>query len=147
MEKTIKAQALEFIASNPCKRKEVVKFILDLNGSTTEHTSGYYGTNFMTWDSEGLIRRVNGTYYVTPLGRKYIKDPNVLRKANAKKRAEAKESKLEYYQKTAREFFHIIKTAEQLVEAMGYDFDRMSQSGKRTLLTMERTLKSYQKNY
>ena len=83
-------------------------------------------------------------YSITPLGRKYLKDPSALTKSNAKKKAEQKADELKYYKAKAREFFRIIIDAEKLVDVIGYDYDRMSQSGQRTLEILARHLKSYQ---
>lgn len=147
MKKTIKHQALEFIAQNPCKRSALVDRILEANGSKVTDKRGYYCTNFLTWEHEGLISRAGGVYAITPQGMQYLKDPNTLKAAKAKKRAEDTKRSLEYYQGKARYFFRIIEQAERLAADLNWDADRMSHSGFHTLVQLQKTLKAYQSNY
>jgi hypothetical protein len=61
--KTIKAQALNFIADSdkPTKRSAVIDFIKSINGTKCESKS-YYGDAFQSWEREGLITIKSGIF-------------------------------------------------------------------------------------
>jgi hypothetical protein len=140
MKTTIKSQALELIAKQPIKRSEVVRFIMSINGTKSTSFSGYYSTNFKTWEYEGLISIQGGKCKITSFGRKYLKDPKVLSIANAKKRKAQYVKDLDFYKAKTRELHGIIFYAQRQADLLGYDFDRMSGSGRETLLKLESIL-------
>jgi len=143
MNTTIKSQALQLIAKQPTKRSEVVRFIMSINGTKSTSFSGYYSTNFKTWEYEGLISIQEGKYKITSFGRKYLKDPKVLSIANAKKRKAQGVKDLELYKAKTRELHGIIFYAQRQTDLLGYDFERMSGSGRETLCKLESILKFY----
>lgn len=78
-------------------RKEVTFEVLKANGTCkgsfnpndTEFNKmfrGYYSINFQQWELEGLIERKKGIYSITELGKKYLKNPSIIRQINKDRR-------------------------------------------------------------
>ena len=96
--KTIKEKVLNAISKKgTMPRKEVVYEVLKANGTfkgkfnpnDTELNKvfrGYYSVNFQQWELEGLIERNKGIYSVTELGKKYLKNPSIIRQINKDRR-------------------------------------------------------------
>lgn len=100
--KTIKEKVLTAISKKgTMPRKEVVYEVLKANGTfkgsfnpnDTEFNKmfrGYYSINFQQWELEGLIERKKGIYSITELGKKYLKNPSIIRQINKDRRQKAK---------------------------------------------------------
>jgi hypothetical protein len=131
--KTIKAQALNFIAGSykPTKRSAVIDFIKSINGTKCESKS-YYGDAFQSWEREGLITIKSGIFSITKFGKEYLKNPAVLREKKAKERIKREKDALNYYRDQAYELRKLIWIAKRKAEDMQWDLDRMSRSGETT---------------
>ena len=131
--KTIKAQALNFIAGSykPTKRSAVIDFIKSINGTKCESKS-YYGDAFQSWEREGLITIKSGIFSITKFGKEYLKNPDVLREKKAKERIKREKDALNYYRDQAYELRKLIWIAKRKAEDMQWDLDRMSRSGETT---------------
>jgi hypothetical protein len=131
--KTIKAQALNFIADSdkPTKRSAVIDFIKSINGTKCESKS-YYGDAFQSWEREGLITIKSGIFSITKFGKEYLKNPDVLREKKAKERIKREKDALNYYRDQAYELRKLIWIAKRKAEDMQWDLDRMSRSGETT---------------
>jgi hypothetical protein len=132
--KTIKAQALNFIAGSykPTKRSAVIDFIKSINGTKSEAKSGYYSDAFVSWENEGLIQKKDGIFSITKFGKEYLKNPAVLREKKAKERIKREKDALNYYRDQAYELRKLIWIAKRKAEDMQWDLDRMSRSGEIT---------------
>ena len=62
--------------SKGLSRKNLVTFICKLNGYEG-HKQGYYGTNLQGWAYDGYIQKKDNKWYITPLGKTYLKTPKV----------------------------------------------------------------------
>ena len=75
---TIKTQVIaELIKRKKMYRREIVDFVLQLNGNTPANKSGYYGTNIQQWESELLIAKVSkGLYKPGKRAAMYVNEPD-----------------------------------------------------------------------
>ena len=131
--KTMKVKALEFIAKNKrVPRQELVKFIIKENGSRST-SDGYYSTNLQEWERQGLVKRINGIFSVTALGKRYIKNPSIIREVNLTRRLRNACKSYDYQAKRGYNLYENLLKLEKLMANLNWDFDRMSQSGQLTL--------------
>ena len=132
--KTIKAQALNFIAGSykPTKRSAVIDFIKSINGTKCEAKSGYYSDAFASWESEGLIQNKDGIFSITKFGKEYLKNPDVLREKKAKERIKNDKEALAYYREQQYNLRRILYMAQSKAKDLQWDLDRMSRSGETT---------------
>lgn len=140
--RTIKQQTLSYIVENgnEMQRKNVIEFITKTNGSRKrEFCRGYYCTNFLAWDTEGLIVRENGKYKVTALGKRYVKNPSIIQAENLKRKVK----KLQKVSELGHAYYIEYKTLERSVKEMNeyidllqWDFDRMSLSGQKVFIQL-----------
>ena len=134
MKKTMKGKALEFIAKGKSvKRQDLVKFIVKENGSQTKSLRGYYSTNFLSWEQQGLIKRKGGIYSITNLGKRYIKNPSVVREINLTRRLRNVCKSYDLQTKRAFNLYKNVVEISKLIDTLSFDYDRMSDSGRRTL--------------
>lgn len=75
---TIKTQVIaELIKRKKMYRREIVDFVLQLNGNEPKNKSGYYGTNIQQWESQLLIAKVSkGLYKPGKRAAMYVNEPN-----------------------------------------------------------------------
>ena len=132
--KTIKAQALNFIAGSykPTKRSAVIDFIKSINGTKCEAKSGYYSDAFASWENEGLIQKKDGIFSITKFGKEYLKNPDVLREKKAKERIKNDKKALAYYREREYNVSRILYMAQRKAKDLQWDLDRMSRSGETT---------------
>ena len=131
--KTIKAQALNFIAGSykPTKRSAVIDFIKSINGTKCESKS-YYGDAFQSWEREGLVTIKSGIFSITKFGKEYLKNPDVLREKKAKERIKNDKEALAYYREREYNMRRILYMAQSKAKDLQWDLDRMSRSGETT---------------
>jgi hypothetical protein len=148
MKKTMKQKSLEFISEHKSvPRQDLVKFIVKENGSKTKSLKGYYSTNFLSWEHQGLIKRKGGVYSVTPLGKRYIKNPSIVREINLTRKLRNVCKSYDY--QTARGFklYRNVTEISKLIDTLSFDYDRMSESGRRTLERIDAVMLKANREY
>lgn len=128
---TIKYQALQLIAKGPIKRKDIIAFIKELNGTTSTSTS-YYGDAFVAWENEKLITKERGVFSITTLGKLYLNDRKLYKEVRSFF-AEERESLIENINEIV---FDLVSSHKESIDLLGYDIDRMSQSGVETYVKL-----------
>jgi hypothetical protein len=128
---TIKYQALQRIAQEPIKRKDIIAFIKELNGTTSTSTS-YYGDAFVAWENEKLITKENGVFSISTLGKLYLNDPKLYKEVKSFFSKERKSliNNVNVF------IYDLLTSYKKSIDLLGYDIDRMSESGVETYVKL-----------
>lgn len=136
---TIKYQALQRVAQEPIKRKDLSAFIRELNSSTSTSRS-YYGRTFDNWIDEKLITQENGVLSISTLGKLYINDRKLYKEVRS---FFAKERK-SLINNVNVFIYDLLTSYKKSIDLLGYDIDRMSQSGVETYVKLSAKVDKHQ---
>lgn len=155
---TIKKQVLNFIARNSEKggtdRKRLIWRILiesqylednvkDFEYFKKNYSKKYrswYSTNICKWDSDGLVKRENGIYFITERGKEYIKNPNKVNKdIREERRQRQKNGYINFHVHRLNEAFDYFFNAGMIENHSGDDYlyiYQMASASRRLLIEL-----------
>ena len=152
---TIKRQILNYIARNSEKggtdRPRLIWRILLISQHLEDSVSdlqyfrdnyskkyrSWYSTNITAWHADGLVSRKNGIYFITELGKRYIKNPNEVNKEiREARRQRQKNGYINFHVQRLHESFDYFFGAGMIQNHSGDDYlyiYQMASASKRLL--------------